>query len=335
MYTRYTCIYTICTPPNTSKHPIYTIFTPYIHHCRYVDELAEFMAGAAPGVVYTMRGKNDDSGNYAKEATFDGIEGYRVDNGRLYPEVVECRVIKSAEEIKLMRHINHITSDAHMAVMARCKPGMKEFQLESLFQHWSYFRGGCRHSSYTNICGCGVNSAVLHYGHAGAPNQRTIEETDMSLMDMGGEYHCYTSDVTCSFPANGTFSPDQKAIYEAVLAAQFAVMDAMKPGVSYIDMHTLANRTICEHLSRATLGLLVGDIEALMDANMGAVFMPHGLGHLMGLDTHDVGGRPQAYVQSEAVSEENRALLTKAGYKSLRMVRALEEGMVLTVEPGW
>ena len=301
----------------------------------YVDELAEFMAGAAPGVVYTMRGKNDDSGNYAKEAAFDGIEGYRVDNGRLYPEVVECRVIKSAEEIKLMRHINHITSDAHMAVMARCKPGMKEFQLESLFQHWSYFRGGCRHSSYTNICGCGVNSAVLHYGHAGAPNQRTIEETDMSLMDMGGEYHCYTSDVTCSFPANGTFSPDQKAIYEAVLAAQFAVMDAMKPGVSYIDMHTLANRTICEHLSRATLGLLVGDIEALMDANMGAVFMPHGLGHLMGLDTHDVGGRPQAYVQSEAVSEENRALLTKAGYKSLRMVRALEEGMVLTVEPGW
>ncbi|XP_030881156.1 xaa-Pro dipeptidase [Leptonychotes weddellii] len=87
-----------------------------------------------------------------------------------------------------------------------------------------------RHSSYTCICGSGENSAVLHYGHAGAPNDRTIQDGDMCLFDMGGEYYCFSSDITCSFPANGKFTADQKAIYEAVLRSCRAVMSAMKPG---------------------------------------------------------------------------------------------------------
>ncbi|MBN3284717.1 PEPD dipeptidase, partial [Polyodon spathula] len=87
-----------------------------------------------------------------------------------------------------------------------------------------------RHTSYTCICGSGNNSSVLHYGHAAAPNDKTIEDGDMCLFDMGGEYYCYSSDITCSFPANGKFTADQRAIYEAVLKSSRAVMAAVKPG---------------------------------------------------------------------------------------------------------
>jgi Xaa-Pro dipeptidase len=198
---------------------------------------------------------------------------------------------------------------------------MHEFQLESLFQHWSYFRNGCRNCSYTSICGAGPNGAVLHYGHAGAPNDGVIRDGQMMLLDMGAEYHCYTSDITCSFPANGVFTPDQTIVFNAVQQAQFAVMDALKPGVNYIDMHELSYRVILTHLAAG--GILKGDVEEMMKANMGAVFMPHGLGHFLGLDTHDVGGKPEGYTVQSA-----------DGFKSLRCCRTMEAGMVLTVEPG-
>jgi len=130
----------------------------------------------------------------------------------------------------------------------------------------------------------------------------------MCLFDMGAEYCRYASDITVSFPANGRFTADQKLVYNAVLAANLAVQKAAKPGdlckncvlvfqlcllyvilgVNWVDMHLLAQRTILEHLRAG--GLVTGDLDAMMEANLGAVFMPHGLGHFMGLDVHDVGG---------------------------------------------
>jgi Xaa-Pro dipeptidase len=100
---------------------------------------------------------------------------------------------------------------------------------------------------------------------------------------MGGEFHCYSSDITNSFPANGAFTDDQKMVYEAVLAANHAVMESIKPGISWVDMHALAYRKSLERLKAG--GLVVGDIEDMMKANLGSVFMPHGLGHFMGKDT--------------------------------------------------
>ena len=88
---------------------------------------------------------------------------------------------------------------AHSEVMRYAKPGQMEYQLESLFMHHTYTHGGCRHMAYTCICACGPNPAVLHYGHAGAPNDRVLADGDMALLDMGAEYHCYASDITCSF----------------------------------------------------------------------------------------------------------------------------------------
>ncbi|CAE8650174.1 unnamed protein product [Polarella glacialis] len=161
-----------------------------------------------------------------------------------------------------------------------------EYQLESTFAYSCHYNGGCRLLSYTPIAGSGPNSAVLHYGHAGAPNDRKLEDGDIVLCDMGSELYCYASDITNSFPASGTFTADQRLIFETVAAMQSAVLGAMRSGVQWAAMHELAYRVLCERLAAA--GLLVGDVDALMAANVAAVLMPHGLGHFMGIDTHDI-----------------------------------------------
>jgi len=201
------------------------------------------------------------------------------------------------------------------------KDGLMEYQMEAVFRHETYFKGGCRNMSYTCICASGHNGATLHYGHAGAPNSKSLRDGEMVVFDMGAEYHCYCSDITRSFPVNGKFTQDQKVVYESVLAAQEAVMQAMKPGVLWPDMHRLANKVICVELKKH--GLLQGDVEEMQKHHIGALFMPHGLGHFLGLDTHDVGGYPEGVQR-----------IQEPGIKSLRSGRVLQEGMVITVEPG-
>lgn len=150
-------------------------------------------------------------------ASFRGIETFVLNDEMAWPLLSECRVIKSPKEIALLRYINTVSSEAHMAVVQHARPGLKEYQLESLFQHWCYYNGGARYMSYTCICASGNNGSVLHYGHAGEPNKKTVRDGDMCLFDLGSEYHCYASDITTSFPANGKFTADQKLVYEAVL----------------------------------------------------------------------------------------------------------------------
>lgn len=136
---------------------------------------------------------------------------------------------------------------------------------------------------YTPICGCGPNSAILHYGHAGEPNMRKSDASDMALFDMGAEYFGYGSDVTCSFPVNGSFSELQGPIYETVLTAQIAVYDMIKPGVSWVDCHKAAEVAILAGLEK--LGIVERNgksLEELVELRLGAVFMPHGLGHFIG-----------------------------------------------------
>lgn len=288
---------------------------------RYVDEMPAVLGGLDPKPLYLLKGRNTDSGNWTRPARFDGIDAFQTDLALLHPQMVECRVIKTADEIELLRHVNGITSAAHVEVMQRIRPGMTEYHLEAIFLHEIYMRGGCRFSAYHCICGCGPNSATLHYGHQGAPHDRVLEDGDMFLDDSGAEYHGYASDVTCSYPVNGRFTAEQRMVYETVLAANRAVQEAMKPGVPWPDMHRLAERTIAERLLAA--GLLRGTVDELMTAYVPSLFMPHGLGHLMGLDVHDPGGYPEGVTRSE-----------EPGLRSLRAGRRLEAGMVITVEPG-
>ena len=167
----------------------------------FSDNLCEDLKALGPSVLYTTRGYNSDSHAYAKEATFDGIKQFRVDNGVLYDAIVECRVIKTEHELELMRHINRISSEAHMWVMAHAEPNMREFQLESMFQHWGYW-GGCRHCSYTRYAAAEkrIGSSL---GPRGRAKWKVVKDGDMCLLDMGGEFRCYASDITCSYPVNG------------------------------------------------------------------------------------------------------------------------------------
>ena len=168
----------------------------------------------------------------------------------------------------------------------------------------------------------GGNGAILHYGHANAPNAKLIKDGDMCLFDMGPEYNCYASDVTCSFPCNGKFTQKQKDIYNAVLDAAKNVFAEAKPGVRWTEMHKLAEQTILTHLVR--LNIVKGDVAQMLEAGVGAIFMPHGLGHFIGHDVHDVGG----YL-GDALPREKRP-----GLKSLRTTRILQDRMCITIEPG-
>ncbi|KAK2173550.1 hypothetical protein NP493_868g03000 [Ridgeia piscesae] len=287
----------------------------------YVDEMATVLKSRNPPVLLTLHGKNTDSGSYSKEAVFDGIGDFDVNKSILHPEIAECRVVKTDLELEVIRYANKISSAAHIEVMKRMQPEMYEYQAESIFLDYCYRIGGLRNICYTCICASGDNGSVLHYGHAGAPNDKKISGHDMCLFDMGGEYYCYCSDITCSYPADGKFTADQRLIYEAVLQSNRAVLAACKPGVSWVDMHKLAERTLLERLREGDL--LRGDVEEMMDTRLGAIFMPHGLGHLMGLDVHDVGGYPEGVARPEG-----------AGLRSLRTARDLIQDMVITIEPG-
>jgi Xaa-Pro dipeptidase len=292
-----------------------------VDEVRHVDSVAESLRALKPDVLLLLEGRNTDSGRMVRPASFPGIESFRTDVSILHPELVECRVIKSDDELALLAWVNGIASEAHVEVMRRCRPGVAEYQLEAVFLHEIYTRGGCRFSAYTCICGCGPHSGILHYGHQGAPNDAVLRDSQMFLNDSGAQYHGYASDITCSYPVNGRFTADQRAIYEAVLAANRAVQAAMRPSVSWPDMHRLAERVITEHLR--DVGLVRGSVDDLVAAHVPSLFMPHGLGHFMGLDVHDVGGYPEGVERSP-----------EPGLRSLRAGRRLEPGMVITVEPG-
>lgn len=292
----------------------------------YLEDMKKFLSTMIKGgkpMLLTLQGVNSDSGKTTRTAAFDGISEFQTDSKVLHPVISELRVVKTEEELKVLRYVAKVSSDAHMQVMRHIKPGMKEYQCESKFLHEVYHNGGCRNVSYTCICGTGRSGSVLHYGHANAPNDQTVKDGDIVLFDMGAEYYCFCSDITCSYPANGKFTEKQKVIYNAVLRASRAVLDALKPGVCWVAMHKLANRITLEDLVKA--GILKGDVDEMMKVNLaGRVFQPHGLGHFMGLDVHDVGG----YLEGHPPRQEG------LGLKNLRTARSLKQNMVVTVEPG-
>jgi len=275
-----------------------------------------------------LRGLNSDSGKiYEPPSTIINNPKLSpfIDLEKLFPVLAELRVIKSKAELALLQHVTEVTSFAHAYVMRKMKVGMMEYQAESLFRHYCYYNYGCRLVGYTPICGCGPNAAILHYGHAGEPNARQSVVTDICLFDMGAEYFGYGSDVTCSFPVNGTFSEKQRPIYTAVLHAQITVYDMVRPGVSWVDCHKAAEKAILKGLT--DIGIVVPgnkSLDELVELRLGAVFMPHGLGHLIGIDTHDVGGYLPGHPQR----------METPGLRSLRTARILQENMTLTVEPG-
>ncbi len=216
----------------------------------------------------------------------------------------EMRLIKSPAEIATMRKAAEISADAHRRAMQTCKPGMKEYQLEAEISY-EFQRHGARSPAYSSIVGSGANSCILHYIN----NQEIIADNSIVLIDAGAEYEYYAADITRTFPANGRFSAEQRAIYEIVLAAQLAGIKAARPGAPFAAMQKVIEKIITQGL--IDLGILKGKVNQLIEKQAYLPFYMHKSGHWLGLDVHDAGR-----------------------YKINNKWRALEPGMVLTVEPG-
>ncbi len=290
-----------------------------VDHVTTSDKLGEHLTGT----VFLLKGVNSDTGAEIAPPTLP--EGsYTIDTEKLHTALVEARVFKTPGEQRLLREANVVGSEALLATMAATQPGWKEFQAEAMFGYYAKFVGGARYWPYGPIAASGPRCAVLHYGHSALPNDQTMQDGDLCLLDMGCEAHGFGSDITVTYPANGKFTAEQAAIYNIVWSAHQAVSAEVKPGCHWPSMHQLAYKVIGQGL--LDLGVLKGDLQEILDANIVSLFMPHGLGHLIGLETHDVGGYPATMPE---VKRDERF-----GHRSVRCGRPLEENMVLTIEPG-
>ncbi len=219
-------------------------------------------------------------------------------------ELDEMRLIKDADELALMRRAGEISAAAHVRAMRATRPGRFEYEIEAELLH-EFRRHGCDAPAYTSIVAGGANACVLHY----VSNNQALRDGDLLLIDAGGEYQGYASDITRTFPVNGKFTGAQADIYALVLAAQDACISAVKPGASFNDYHDVATRIIAQGL--IDLKLLKGSLSGVLESGGYKRFYMHRAGHWLGRDVHDAGD-----------------------YKVGTDWRRLADGMVLTVEPG-
>lgn len=217
--------------------------------------------------------------------------------------VDEMRLHKSAKEIQLMQIASEISAEAHTRAMQTVRPNMMEYALEAEL-NYIFGKNGCV-PSYNSIVGGGENGCILHY----VENNKPLKNSDLVLIDAACEYELYASDITRTFPVNGQFSPEQKALYQIVLDSQIAAIDAVRIGNSYKEPHHVAVRILVQGL--LDLGIMQGDLEEIIETERYRQFYMHGTGHWLGMDVHDVGS-----------------------YKDQGEWRCYEEGMVVTVEPG-
>jgi Xaa-Pro aminopeptidase len=216
----------------------------------------------------------------------------------------EMRLYKRPEEIRLMKRAAKVSTRAHRRAMQACRPGMMEYELEAELLY-EFTRAGSLAPAYPPIIGGGRNSCILHY----TQNDTELKNGDVVLIDAGAEIGCYAADITRTFPVNGKFSGEQRAVYEVVLAAQLAAIEQAKPGKQWNHPHESAVRVLTEGL--VELGLLKGDVDELVREERYKRFFMHRTGHWLGMDVHDVGD-----------------------YKVDDVWRLLEAGIVMTVEPG-
>lgn len=267
-------------------------------------------------IVYKLLNKSQLYYRIAESADFDArvSEWYKqayLGRGQVKPAVMiqldqivdEMRLHKSAAEIELMQIAADISAQAHRRAMQQVYPGMMEYALEAEL-NYVFGQRGCV-PAYTSIVGGGDHACILHY----VENDQVLKDGDLVLIDAGCEYQCYAGDISRTFPVNGRFSPEQKALYQLVLDAQLAAIDAVRVGHSYKQPHHVAVRIMVQGL--LNLGIMQGDLEQIIESESYRQFYMHGTGHWLGMDVHDVGS-----------------------YQDAEGPRNYAVGMVVTVEPG-
>jgi Xaa-Pro aminopeptidase len=238
----------------------------------------------------------------------------------LITAVVALRSIKSAAEIAEIEKAVDISVDMHLAAMTMARPGLREADIAAEVERIALAAGGG--ISFPVIAT--VNGETLHNHHHG----NTLQSGDLFLLDAGAQTEMsYAGDLSSTFPVDPKFTARQKTIYDLALAAYHAAVDTIAPGVTNLEVHRNAARTIAAGLK--DLGLMKGDPEEAVAAGAHAMFFPCGVGHMMGLDVHDMEDLGEIHV-----GYAGRPKSTQFGLKSLRLARELEPGFVLTVEPG-
>ena len=238
----------------------------------------------------------------------------------LIKAVIKQRSIKSAEELVELDKAVDLTGRLHLEAIRLAKPGLRESDIAAALHQIALANGPGFSFMITTIHG-----EILHntaYSHV-------LQQGELLLVDAGTECHShYSGDITRTFPVGRKYLPKQKAIYEIVLSAHQAVVAGLKPSVRYLDLHLLAGRTIAEGLK--ALGCMQGNLEEAVRQGAHALFFPHGLGHMLGLDVHDMEDLGENYIGYTDQLKRS----SQFGLKSLRLARELEAGFAITVEPG-
>ena len=277
-----------------------------------IDDIAEILPGLLEDQdrIYCNMGRYLDFDNRlfqwvneirTKVRTGIRAPGEFIDVGHILHEL---RLVKRKEEIRTMKLAARVSAAAHCRAMRACCPDKNEFEIESELEY-EFRKGGARAPAYPSIVAGGANACILHY----TENCDRLRDGELLLIDAGAEIDCYASDITRTFPINGRYSGEQRALYDVVLLAQEAAIDQIVPGTTWNRPDEAAVRVLTEGL--VDLGLLAGPIEPLIENQKYRRFYMHRTGHWLGMDVHDVGD-----------------------YKVGGEWRVLEPGMTLTVEPG-
>ncbi|KAF2152122.1 X-Pro dipeptidase [Myriangium duriaei CBS 260.36] len=254
-----------------------------IDACLTTDELNSYLSSSeiSKSTIYTIPEQVSPSTSFT---------AFHSTNSTILKRAIDySRVTKTPFEIALIRHANAISSAAHQNVMRAVAQIKNEEEIMGAFVGTCISNGGHK-QAYSCICAAGTSAATLHYVH----NDLTVSKKLNLLIDAGCEYNCYCADVTRSYPLNGTFTKESREIYDLVDRMQDACMEMLRAGVKWEDVHTKAHTTAIDGLLK--LGILKGDPNSeedkkrLLDSRVSTVFLPHGLGHYLGMDTHDTGG---------------------------------------------
>lgn len=250
----------------------------------------------------------------------DIVPGGATPSVPLIRAVVDMRNHKSAEEIAEIERACEVTALMHKAAMKAARPGMKEYEMKAIVENVA-----AQHDmrlSFPTIAT--VHGEILHNHSYG----NTLESGQLFLLDAGAETPMgYAGDNSSTVPVDPVYTPRQKTIYDLQQAASAAAIAMLRPGVRFWDVHMEASRTIAAGLK--DLGIMKGDVEEAVHAGAHAMFFPTGLGHMMGLDVHDMENYGEVWVGYDGEPKS-----TLFGFKSLRLARPLEEGYVFTIEPG-
>ncbi len=300
---------------------------PLAHYAElcHIDEIKPIAAleerlGGQKGIHYLPPYRHDHMILAGRLFGLDPNQIKKHCSDKLIQAIVDIRSYKSEEEIAQMEDAVNITRHMHMTAMRQTRPGKYEYEVVADIRKALE----SQHSQLAYPVIFSVNGQTLHNHH----HDNKMESGRLVLNDSGAENtYGYAGDITRTFPVNGRFSGRQKELYALVLKMETDSIALVKPGITYRSIHIEANKIMLEGLK--SMGMVKGDVEDMVREGVGGLFMPHGLGHMIGMDVHDMEN-----LGEQAVGYGNMERSKQLGLKSLRLARTLEEGFVLTVEPG-